>query len=366
MLRLTTKVARSPASSARSSSAATRISSIDLRPGLGEQRGQLVLAQLLPLAPLGDRPRGQARRSSGLLAPPPRPPPRNEAPVLELDHVENPLLHPLGVHVLRVDAQPLGQRVAPAAPAPFAPDGGWETAPRARCGRRWPTAHPDRSPPPRPAPATSPTDSAEPESRHPASTAALGDQPLDLLDGSPALAQLAEAAGPVRPELWGARHPARSLASDGCRAEGPPSAPPRESSLIGDLGHLARRSSADAGRSSAGSPPGCGRSGRAARPALRATRPAPPRVSPIPTRIPLVNGIFSSPAASIVARRRAGCLVGEPAWTVSISRSEADSSISPWEAVTSRSRARSSRSRTPMFVWGRMPRSRARSQAQTT
>ena len=36
-------------------------------------------------------------------------------------------------------------------------------------------------------------------------------------------------------------------------------------------------------------------------------------VSPIPTRMPLVKGIRSSPAASIVARRRAGCFVGEPA-----------------------------------------------------
>ena len=70
-------------------------------------------------------------------------------------------------------------------------------------------------------------------------------------------------------------------------------------------------------------------------------------VSPIPTRMPLVNGICSSPAASIVSRRRAGCLVGEPAWTVSISRSEIDSSISPCEAVTSRSRARSSGESTP-------------------
>ena len=35
-------------------------------------------------------------------------------------------------------------------------------------------------------------------------------------------------------------------------------------------------------------------------------------VSPIPTRIPLVNGIRSSPAARIVSSRRAGCLVGEP------------------------------------------------------
>jgi hypothetical protein len=52
-------------------------------------------------------------------------------------------------------------------------------------------------------------------------------------------------------------------------------------------------------------------------------------VSPIPTRIPLVKGIRSSPAASIVSSRRAGCFVGEPACTVSINRSEIDSSIKP-------------------------------------
>ena len=79
-----------------------------------------------------------------------------------------------------------------------------------------------------------------------------------------------------------------------------------------------------------------------------------------------MKGIFSSPAASIVARRAAGCLVGLPACTVSISRSSTDSSIRPWEAVTSRSRARSSLLSTPMLVWGSMPRSSARSQAQTT
>ncbi len=89
-------------------------------------------------------------------------------------------------------------------------------------------------------------------------------------------------------------------------------------------------------------------------------------VSPMPTRMPLVNGIRSSPAASIVLSRSAGCLLGEPACTVSIRRSEIDSSISPCEAVTSRSRARSSGSRTPRFVCGRSPRSSARSQAQAT
>ena len=89
-------------------------------------------------------------------------------------------------------------------------------------------------------------------------------------------------------------------------------------------------------------------------------------VSPMPTRIPVVNGIFSLPAASIVARRTSGCLVGEPAWTVCISRSDDDSSIRPCEAVTSRNRARSDSLTAPMLVWGRMPRSMARSQAQIT
>ena len=69
---------------------------------------------------------------------------------------------------------------------------------------------------------------------------------------------------------------------------------------------------------------------------------------------------------AIVSRRRAGCFVGEPAWTVCISRSDTDSSISPCEAVTSRRRARSSRESTPRFVCGNRPRSSARSHVHTT
>ncbi|CAB4955712.1 unannotated protein [freshwater metagenome] len=90
------------------------------------------------------------------------------------------------------------------------------------------------------------------------------------------------------------------------------------------------------------------------------------RVSPMPTRIPVVNGIFSSPAARIVARRRWGCFDGDPACTVSMSRSEIDSSITPCDAVTVRRRARSSFETAPRFVCGSSPRSRARSPAQTT
>ena len=62
-------------------------------------------------------------------------------------------------------------------------------------------------------------------------------------------------------------------------------------------------------------------------------------------------------------RRR---VLGEPACTVSISRSEIDSSISPCEAVTSRSRTSSSRETTPRLVCGSNPRSSARSHAHTT
>ena len=112
MLRLTTKVTRSPASSARSSSAATRISSITSG---RVSANSAVSSSSLSSSP--SRPLAIARSASpaaiDLFAAPPRPPPRNEAPVLQLDHVENALLHPLGVHVLRVDAEPLGQRIPP-------------------------------------------------------------------------------------------------------------------------------------------------------------------------------------------------------------------------------------------------------------
>ena len=82
-----------------------------LGPRLSEQRGQLILAQHLAAAAPLDR----ARSEGGVrlrLAAAPRAPARDEAPKAELDHVENPLLHPLGVEVLRVGAEPLAQRVA--------------------------------------------------------------------------------------------------------------------------------------------------------------------------------------------------------------------------------------------------------------
>ncbi len=86
--------------------------------------------------------------------------------------------------------------------------------------------------------------------------------------------------------------------------------------------------------------------------------------SPMPTRIPLVNGIRSSPAARIVSSRCSGCLVGEP-WCTTRS-GFTDSSIRPWEAVTWRRRDSSSGVHTPMLVWGSIPRSSACSHAHTT
>ena len=112
MLRLTTKVTRSPASSARSSSAAARISSITSGRVSANSAVSSSSLSSSPSRPLRDRPLGEPGVDA-LLDPAAGPPPRDEAPVLELDHVEHPLLHPLGVHVLGVDAEPLGQREAP-------------------------------------------------------------------------------------------------------------------------------------------------------------------------------------------------------------------------------------------------------------
>ena len=65
-----------------------------------------------------------------------------------------------------------------------------------------------------------------------------------------------------------------------------------------------------------------------------------------------------------VASRSAGALVGDAWWATRSGRS--DSIMRPWLAVTSRSRARSSRSSAPRFVCGSRPRSRARSHTQAT
>ena len=63
------------------------------------------------------------------------------------------------------------------------------------------------------------------------------------------------------------------------------------------------------------------------------------RVSPMPMRIPLVNGIASSPASRIVSSRRAGILSGDAQCgpPFSPSRSAVVSSMIPIEAETGRS-----------------------------
>ena len=73
------------------------------------------------------------------------------------------------------------------------------------------------------------------------------------------------------------------------------------------------------------------------------------RVSPIPMRIPLVNGIRSSPASRIVSRRRAGSLSGEAQCGPPLrrDRSAVVSSMIPIEAETGRSASSSARVITP-------------------
>ena len=110
-LRLTTNVAVSPASSARSSSAATRIASITSGRASANSAVSSSLGERLAIAAALDRARGELRVDRTLRAPP-RPAPRDEAPVLELDHVEDPLVDPARVEVLRIGAEPLGERVA--------------------------------------------------------------------------------------------------------------------------------------------------------------------------------------------------------------------------------------------------------------
>ena len=90
----------------------------DLGTRLGEERGELVLGELLSPASLLDRRRCELRVDRDLAAPA-RALARDEAPVLQLHHVEDALLDPVGVEVLRIDAEALRERV-PARREPLA------------------------------------------------------------------------------------------------------------------------------------------------------------------------------------------------------------------------------------------------------
>ncbi len=240
----------------------------------------------LALAALGDRAGHQVAADRPLLAAA-RAAARDEAPVLQLDHVEHALLEPLGRHVLRVHAEPLGERIAPRREL---------LAHRVRRGERMLRRD----------------------------VVAVRGQPAEirgaLLDQrQPPVRQVGrDLDAHVRHQPRGIRARAARMSSSeiGVAQSGQRQRVRRDRrrSLrrVGDLAPAPARSSAGAARSSGGSPPGCGRTRAAPPPAPRATPRAPPASSPMPTRMPLVNGILSSPAARIVSSRRCRMLGGRP------------------------------------------------------
>src|SRR5947209_10530648 len=83
--------------------------------------------------------------------------------------------------------------------------------------------------------------------------------------------------------------------------------------------------------------------------------------SPMPMRIPVVKGIWSLPASSIVRNRRAGTLSGALSWARPgpSSRDDTLSSMRPMLTLTSRSAARSRSLITPGLTCGRSDDSRS-------
>ena len=225
-----------------------------LGPCLREQSGELLLRQRRAIPALGDRARHQVAADLPLLAAAGAAA-RDEAPVARLDHVEHALLDPAGVHVLRIHAEALGEGVA---------------------ARRELLAHPvDRRErvlgrdvvAVRGQPAE--VGGALVDEREPPVgevrrylDAHVGHQPARLAHERPHVVER-HRRGPRR----GRERPRRA-----CRCAGP-----RRRSR-----RAPRRSSADAERSSGGSPPGGGRARRAPRPAPR----APPRARPASPRCP--------------------------------------------------------------------------------
>ena len=171
MLRLTTNVTVSPASSARSSSAACAHVLDRLGARLGEQRRQLVRGQRSAVAAARDRAGRRGRARIAALDAPARAAARDEAPVPRLDRRRaRPARATRGRCTAgrRTAARSARRLRLPAACAPGAATG---TGARARCGRRWRSARRGRSRPPRPARATSPRGSAASACRRRASAA---------------------------------------------------------------------------------------------------------------------------------------------------------------------------------------------------
>ena len=187
-----------------------------------------------------------------------RSPARDERPVLELDRVEHALRQPVRVDVLRIDAEPLGQGVAlrcrrlrtscglgngvlrrdvvavrgqaAEVGGALATSGGHQSE---RFGGIWiPTSGISR--------------------RHSATRRFMSSTVIGVAQSGSGL--------PPRP-----------------RAPSPFVRPAPRRGRVGNLRDLPPVVVAGAGRSSGGSPPGCGRGARARRPAPRATRSARPR-----------------------------------------------------------------------------------------
>ena len=136
MLRLTTNVTVSPASSARSSSAAWRMSSI----ASGRLSANIAVELVRRRAPAPSRARSIVPGADGRRAAA-----RDEGAVAVADHLEHARRDPLGVDERgrrRTGARRARRRPRRAACAPGPATG---TGARARCGRRWPTGRRGRS-----------------------------------------------------------------------------------------------------------------------------------------------------------------------------------------------------------------------------
>ena len=341
MLRLTTKVTSSPASSARSSSAAARSSSMASGRVSANSAVSSSLSRERPSRPFAIAPGHQVASDRALFAPS-RAAPRDEAPVARLDDVEHTLLEPLGADVLRVDAQALGER-DPVLRQPLASVRGRGErvlgrdvvavgAQAAEVGG--PRGHQLRPP-------------VREVGRH--LHADVGHQPPRLRDQALHLLD-AHRGGPLRQLLMG--------------GVGDPGAPVALRRLRGDLRRLLAVVGAMGDEVLEDdllevAVLGVDRGQRLQRrdPVLLALADA--------DEDPAGEGDRAAP------RPRESCPAGaRGAWWATPGgrrgRGRTDSSMSPCDAVTSRRRASSPRSSTPRLVWGRMPRSSARSHAQAT